>query len=281
LINNNIFIENCNKALLEAENAVKMEGLSERQQLAQKTLKNWMIKDFRKCLHECKDFTSKDFGKPAVATLSIKLRSLNDKYKSLLRHCDVINDVKAYERIDKTEYPESGIEDYIAELEINEDSIRILTDEDFDTMNELQKTVMKEVECTEAASELYKTSMPQSPEEKDRIASMRKTAEELKEFIENHKKPVMPMRKVKKCSFSMRRPRTQARSRAYRSPSRSTINSSVSRDDGGGDSSDSDPPAKPYHFLVILKINKSNNHSLTVASPQLLLCGFSDRRRVA
>ena len=73
------------------------------------------------------------------------------------------------------------------------------------------------------------------------------------------------------------------RSRSYRSPARSTFNTTGSHDDGGGGSeSDSgDPPARRYHPLVILSKPKSNSLLLLLAVelPRQMSCGLSDGRR--
>ena len=72
-----------------------------------------------------------------------------------------------------------------------------------------------------------------------------------------------------------------ARTRAYRSPTRSAHNSAASHDDGGGGDSDgeSEPPAKPYRPLVISHKKQRNNFPFAAAFLRHMLRGLSGRER--
>jgi len=76
----------------------------------------------------------------------------------------------------------------------------------------LQKKIQKEADLAKSAHEMFKNSMPPSPEAEERTTNMSKVAEDLKEFIESHIKPVvLPVLKTKKRGLSIRRQRTNIR----------------------------------------------------------------------
>jgi hypothetical protein len=142
----NILKKICNKALQEAENALKVEGLlfKSRRQVVQNNLKT-RVEMFVEELQELEEYVFIKIGIPIEAALFTMIRDIENSRGIILNSCDIINNEP-----ERSEFG-SVAEDLIAEIQANKENVTP-TSEDLDALDKLQKKYQEDVDGLRTAS---------------------------------------------------------------------------------------------------------------------------------